>query len=155
MLKLCDKKMSFDDCELTILRAAVDSAEEQIGKRTVNSPEIQQIISIVENFIKRKSLICYGGTAINNILPKEDQFYNKEVEIPDYDFFTANALNDAKELANIYFKAGLTEVEAKSGQHYGTYKVFVNFIPVPYIALIASSFGRFLIKYINNFSLYL
>jgi len=130
MSKLCDNKMSFDDCELTILRAAVDNAEEQIGKKTVNSPEIQQIISIVENFIKRKSLICYGGTAINNILPKEDQFYNKEVEIPDYDFFTSNALNDAKELADIYFKSGLTEVEAKSGQHYGTYKVFVNFIPV-------------------------
>jgi hypothetical protein len=130
MSKLCDKKMSFDDCELTILRAAVDSAEEQIGKKAVNSPEIQQIISIVENFIKRKGLICYGGTAINNILPKEDQFYNKEVELPDYDFFTANALEDAKELADIYFQSGLTEVEAKSGQHYGTYKVFVNFIPV-------------------------
>jgi hypothetical protein len=130
MPKLCDKGMSFEDCELTILRAAVDNAEEKIGKRTVNSPEIQQIINIVENFIKKKGLICYGGTAINNILPKEDQFYNREVEMPDYDFFTANALDDAKELADLYFKAGLTEVEAKSGQHYGTYKVFVNFIPV-------------------------
>jgi hypothetical protein len=130
MPKICDKGMSFEDCELTILRAAVDNAEEKLGKRIVNSPEIQKIIVIVENFIKRKSLICYGGTAINNILPKEDQFYNKEVEIPDYDFFTSNALDDAKELADIYYKEGFTEVEAKSGQHYGTYKVFVNFIPV-------------------------
>jgi len=128
--KLCDKGMSFEDCELTILRAAVDNAEEKLGKRIVNSPEIKEIIEIVENFIKKKGLICYGGTAINNILPKEDQFYNKEVEMPDYDFFTANALEDSKELADIYFKAGFTEVEAKSGQHYGTYKVFVNFIPV-------------------------
>ena len=128
--KLCDKGMSFEDCELTILRAAVDNAEEKLGKRIVNSPEIKQIIEIVENFIKKKGLICYGGTAINNILPKEDQFYNKEVEMPDYDFFTPNALEDAKELSNVYFKAGFTEVEAKSGQHYGTYKVFVNFIPV-------------------------
>ena len=127
---LCDKKMSFDECELAILRAAVDNAEEKIGKRTVNSPEIQQIITIVENFIKKKGLICYGGTAINNILPKEDQFYNREVELPDYDFFTPNALEDAKELADAYFKMGLTEVEAKSGQHFGTFKVFVNFIPV-------------------------
>jgi hypothetical protein len=130
MPALCDKKMSFEECELTILRAAVDNAEEKIGKRTVNSPEIQQIITIVENFIKKKSLICYGGTAINNILPKEDQFYNLEVEMPDYDFFTPNALEDAKELALLYFKSGFTEVEAKSGQHYGTFKVFVNFIPV-------------------------
>jgi hypothetical protein len=84
----------------------------------------------VEDFIKRKSLICYGGTAINNILPESDQFYNKEIEIPDYDFFTHNALENAKELADIYYKKGFTDVEAKAGQHHGTYKVFVNYIPV-------------------------
>jgi hypothetical protein len=36
------------------------------------------MIKIVEDFIIRKKLICYGGTAINNILPERDQFYNKE-----------------------------------------------------------------------------
>ena len=124
------KDLSFADCELTILRMAVDKAEEKMGKRVVNSEDIQKIIKIVENFIQHKNLICYGGTAINNILPSEDQFYNKEAEVPDYDFFTPNALQDAKELADIYFKAGFTDVEAKSGQHFGTYKVFVNYIPV-------------------------
>jgi len=130
MRNICDRGVSFDDCELTILRAAVDDAEEKIGKRIINSPEIQKIIEIVENFIKKKSLICYGGTAINNILPREDQFYNREVEMPDYDFFTSNALDDSIELANLYFNSGFTEVESKSGQHFGTFKVFVNFIPV-------------------------
>ena len=122
--------LKFSDCELAILRQAVDKAEEKIGKRVVNSREIQQIITIVEDFLKKKSLICYGGTAINNILPIDDQFYNKEIEVPDYDFFSMNALNDAKELADIYYKSGFTDVEAKSGQHAGTYKVFVNFMPV-------------------------
>jgi hypothetical protein len=84
----------------------------------------------VENFIRQKKLICYGGTAINNILPKQDQFYNTDVEIPDYDFYSSNALVNAKELVDLYIKEGFVEVEAKSGQHYGTYKVFVNFIPV-------------------------
>jgi hypothetical protein len=60
----------------------------------------------------------------------EDQFYNKDVEVPDYDFFTPNALDDAKELADIYYEDGYTEVEAKAGQHHGTYKVFVNYMPV-------------------------
>ena len=122
--------LKFSDCELAILRQAVDKAEEKIGKRVVNSREIQQIIAIVEDFLKKKSLICYGGTAINNILPIDDQFYNKEIEVPDYDFFSTNALNDAKELADIYYRSGFTDVEAKSGQHAGTYKVFVNFMPV-------------------------
>ena len=124
------KDLNFSDCELAILRMAVDKAEEKIGKRVVNSEDIQKIINVVEDFLKTKNLICYGGTAINSILPESDQFYNKDIEIPDYDFFTFNALEDAKELADIYYKKGFTDVEAKAGQHHGTYKVFVNYIPV-------------------------
>lgn len=124
------KDLTFNDCELAILRMAVDKAEEKMAKRIVNSDDIKRIIHIVENFIKIKNLICYGGTAINNILPEEDQFYNKELEVPDYDFFSVNALEDARELADLYYKEGFTDVEAKSGQHHGTYKVYVNYIPV-------------------------
>ena len=108
------KDLTFEDCELAILRMAVDKAEEKMARRVINSDDIQKIITVVEDFIKHKNLICYGGTAINNILPSEDQFYNKEVEIPDYDFFTTNALDDAKELTDIYYKKGFTDVEAKN-----------------------------------------
>jgi hypothetical protein len=130
MKDVCDKKMTFQDCELAILRVAVDKAEEKQGKQITNSSEVKRIINIVEIFLRKKNLVCYGGTAINNILPKQDQFYNKDVEIPDYDFYSSNALNDAKELVDNYVANGFQEVEAKSGQHHGTYKVFVNFIPV-------------------------
>ena len=134
--EICDKNMKFEDCELAILRTAVDKAEERQGRKSANSPEIKKIITIVENFIRQKNLICYGGTAINNILPKQDQFYNKDIEIPDYDFYSADALNDAKALTDIYVKEGFVEVEAKSGQHFGTFKVFVDFIPVADITLL-------------------
>lgn len=132
----CDKKMKFEDCELAILRQSVDLAQEKIGKRIINSPEVQEIINIVEDFLKRKNLVCYGGQGINEELPVEDRFYNKEIDIPDYDFYSFNALDDAKELSDIYFRKGYTEVEAKSGQHHGTYKVFVNYIPVADISFI-------------------
>lgn len=130
MKDICDKKMTFQDCELAILRQAVDNAEEQKGQKIANSPEVKRIISIVENFLKVKQLVCYGGTAINSILPKQDQFYNYNIEMPDYDFYSPDALNNSKELVDIYVKNGFQEVEAKSGQHHGTYKVYVNFIPV-------------------------
>ena len=126
---LC-KGLTFSDCELAILRTAIDKAEEIQGRKSANSSEVKRIIGIVENFLRKKSLICYGGTAINNILPKQDQFYNTDIEIPDYDFYSSTALNDAKELVDIYIKDGFQEVEAKSGQHHGTFKVYVNFIPV-------------------------
>jgi hypothetical protein len=128
--EVCNKKMTFQECELAILRSAVDKAEARLGKLTANSPEVKKIITIVENFLRKKKLVCYGGTAINNILPKQDQFYNKEIEIPDYDFYSPNALRDAKDLTDAYFNEGFDEVEAKPGMHAGTYKVFVNFIPV-------------------------
>ena len=116
--------------ELDIVRKAVDLAEARSGRRTQRSPEIKKIIHILENFIRKKKLICYGGTAINNILPIEDQFYDKSIEMPDYDVYTLDGLNNAIELADIYYKEGFVDVEAKSGMHPGTYKVYVNFIPV-------------------------
>ena len=92
--------------ELQILRNAVENAEQVIGKRLAKSDIILNIIKILEDFLKKKKLVCYGGTAINNILSPEQQFYNKDIEIPDYDFFSPHALNDAKELADIYSKNG-------------------------------------------------
>jgi hypothetical protein len=99
-------------------------------KIDVQSTEIKRIINIVQKFIAKKELICYGGTAINNILPPDKWFYNYEEEIPDYDVFSKNAIDDAKELADIYFKSGYVNVEAKAGVHTGTYKVYVDFIPI-------------------------
>jgi hypothetical protein len=127
---ICNNKMSFEECELAILRQAVDESEEIKGKKTAMNEDVKKIVEILERFLQEKPLICYGGTAINNILPKQSQFYNRELEIPDYDFYSKNALNDAIELANRYADAKYIEVEAKSGIHHGTYKVFVNFIPI-------------------------
>lgn len=127
---LCDDTMTFHECELAILRHAVDLGDERKGSRVAQSEEVRKIIDIVETFISKKRLVCYGGTAINNILPEEAQFYNRNVEIPDYDFFSKHAMEDAKELADIYYRTGYHEVEAKAGVHHGTYKVYVNFIPV-------------------------
>jgi hypothetical protein len=124
------KSKDFGECELEILRNAVSNIEEKKGEEVTNTSEVKEIISIVENFIKDNKLICYGGTAINNILPKRDQFYNFEIEMPDYDFFSSEAMSDAKKLADVYKKKGYDEVLATAGTHYGTFKVFVNFIPV-------------------------
>ena len=134
--ELCDNKMNFKECELAILRAAVDETEKVVGKKIANSDDVKRMIIILENFLIKKKLVCYGGTAINNILPKYAQFYNRDVEIPDYDFFSDNAMADAKELADIYYKAGYVEVEAKSGMHVGTFKVYVNFIPMADITML-------------------
>ena len=129
---------AFEERELEILREAVDKIKMEQGALQTNLPEVKEIIGVVEDFIRGGDYICYGGTAINNILPYDDQFYDRSVELPDYDFFSTNAMEDSKLLADLYYKKGYREVEAKAGIHYGTYKVFVNFIPVADITQLSS-----------------
>ena len=132
--------VSLQEKELELVRNAIDLAGKKEGKRVVESPEIKKIINIVEDFMRSNKVICYGGTAINNILPVSEQFYDKTVEIPDYDFFSTTPQEHAKNLADIYYKKGFEDVEAKSGMHEGTFKVFVNFIPVSDITFISPEF---------------
>lgn len=127
-----------EEKELDMLRRAVDNAQRRQGRLRLQDPSMKSIISIVEDFIKTKNLVCYGGTAINNILPLGMQFYDKNTEFPDYDFYSSKALDDAEKLAELYYSKGFTEVEAKSGVHHGTYKVYVNFVPVADITQLPS-----------------
>ena len=120
----------YENRELELLKNAMNIEAKKRGERIAQNPVMKEIIGVLEKFISDKKLVCYGGTAINNILPESDQFYNRNLEIPDYDFFSSNAINDAKELADIYFRKGFSDVEAKAGVHYGTYKVFVNFFQI-------------------------
>jgi len=143
---ICDKGLSFEECELAILRHAVDKAEENVGRKRINDPEIQRIIQIIEQFLAKTGRIIYGGTAINNILPPEHQFYKKDIEFPDYDFFSPEPLKDAKKLVDIYYSKGFDEVEAKAGAHTGTFKVFVNFIPVADITYLVPELYKTLLK---------
>ena len=128
--RVCNENMTFGECELALLRHSIDKIERRSGSQRVKDPIIRNIINIVEEFMIKKKLICYGGTAINNILPAKDRFYDLSIELPDYDMYSPDALKHAIQLADLYHKKGFTDVEAKTGIHQGTYKVFVNFIPI-------------------------
>ena len=73
-----------DDLEQELVKQAVETIAARIGAKKTNDPKMKDIIATVERFIKKHELVCYGGTAINNILPELAQFYDKKTEIPDY-----------------------------------------------------------------------
>lgn len=137
--------MTFEEKELELLRKSVDIAEKKLGKKIKQSNDVDNIIKILEDFLRRKKVVCYGGTAINNILPENEQFYNNDVEIPDYDFYSPKAIDHSVELADIYAKKGYDEVEVRSGVHKETYKLFVNFIPIADITQLDPKLFRVLI----------
>ena len=151
----CPKNISFKDCELSILRKAVDLAEQTQGHQLLNTPEVKKIIKIVEDFIIHKKLIIYGGTAINNILPKYDQFYDYGYEIPDYDFFTPDITNDIAELIKDLKNKNYKDVYHRIGIHEGTHKILVNFVAIADITYISKEvFNTFLNRAIKRDSMY-
>ena len=87
-------------------------------------------LAVVKNFLENHRVLCYGGTAINNLLPKKDQFYNPEEDVPDYDFFSKTPQAHSVIIANQLRAKGIASVEVKPGMHLGTFKVFADFTGV-------------------------
>jgi len=112
-------------------------AQEQQDKEIAQDPSTRDIISIVHEFIQKEKVMCYGGTAINNILPKKEHFYDYRKDVPDYDFFSETPQKHAKKLADIIFSNGYKDTEVKPGIHLGTYKVFSNYLGVADITFLA------------------
>ena len=51
---VCTNNMTFNDCELAVLRQAVDTNDEIHGKNRGNDESIEDMINIVEKFINKK-----------------------------------------------------------------------------------------------------
>ena len=112
------------------IEKAASIAQDQIDKENASDPVVVRALDIVHKFIQSNRVMCYGGTAINNLLPKEDQFYDPERDIPDYDFFSSTPQIHAMEIADRLTDAGFKSVEVKPGVHLGTFKVFSDYIGV-------------------------
>jgi hypothetical protein len=128
--KLCNQDMTEDECELAILQNAVNESEALEGVRQVNDPKIKKMLHILEKFLSKGKNICYGGIALNAVLPNKMKFYDFDSELPDYDFFSRDALKDTIELCDLYHRAGFKDVEGRSGVNHGTFKVFVNYVAI-------------------------
>lgn len=111
-------------------------AQEQLARDDANNPAIKAVLALVEDFLESHRCMCYGGTAINNLLPPEDRFYDPKIDIPDYDFFSETPQLHAMELADIIAKAGFKSVEVKPGMHLGTFKVFADYTGVADISFL-------------------
>jgi hypothetical protein len=115
----------FDD-----LKKVVEEAQKRIDYTVAHDDDVKKAIDVVERFLRKKKRVCYGGQAINSLLPQEHKFYDSEFTVPDYDFFSPTVSSDVDELIDMLQGEGFTEVNKKVGMHEGTMKVYVNYIPV-------------------------
>jgi hypothetical protein len=128
------------------LEEAVEVAEERMNYEAAHNDEVLTSLGVVSEFIKKKKRVCYGGTAMNAILPDKKKFYNKDLDLPDYDFYTPDIEKDVEELVKDLREAGFKEVYHRVGMHEGTKKILVNFVPVADISLIDPELFQILLK---------
>jgi hypothetical protein len=118
------------------LKKAIEVASERLKYESAHNEELVGALRIVERFIRRKKRVCYGGTAMNMILPASKRFYNPDLDLPDYDFYTSDLEKDVEELVQDLKEAGYKDVYHRVGMHEGTKKILVNFVAVADISAI-------------------
>lgn len=117
-----------DDAEA--INKIAEAQLEKIEQSQAEDPNIKKSIAIVEAFLKSHPVMCYGGTAINNLLDPKDRFYDFTRETPDYDFYSKTPQVHAMEIADKLFAAGIPDIQVKPGVHLGTFKVFADYTGV-------------------------
>lgn len=118
------------------LKEAVEIAGERLSYESAHDEELLNALTVVAEFIRRKKRVCYGGTAMNMILPESKRFYNPEFDLPDYDFYTPDIEGDVEALVADLKAAGFKEVYHRVGIHEGTKKILVNFVAVADVSVI-------------------
>jgi hypothetical protein len=132
--------------QIDIIKQASEIAQAKTDYASAHDDNIIRAIDIVEEFLRKKHRLCYGGQAINAHLPAKYKFYDPEYSIPDYDFFTPNQNSDITVLVKDLKKAGFAEISVREGMHEGTIKIYVDYIPVADMTSIDPKLYRILSK---------
>lgn len=128
------------------IKKAAELAQNKIDYATAHNEQILHAIEVVENFLRKKHRLCYGGQAINAHLPDKYKFYDPERTVPDYDFFSPQPDQDIRVLVQDLKRAGFQEISAREGMHEGTVKIYVDYIPIADITEIEPTLYRILSK---------
>jgi hypothetical protein len=115
--------------QLDKVKTIIDDAQAIQDYKTAHNPEILLALSILEDFLRKRRRICYGGQAINAYLPKKYKFYT-ENDLPDYDFFSPTQDADIDDLIAMFYQKGFKEIAVRLSVHGGTKKVYVNYTAI-------------------------
>jgi hypothetical protein len=133
----------YTNTDIKLLEQNIDEIHDKIQniKYEIFDPtktEMDQILNIVLDYVKKKKRKIYGGTAHNEIIKninKEDSFY-KNSDIPDIDIYSYEPIIDIMKVANILAEKGFVDIEGREAQHKDTYSLFVkrvNYLDVSYV----------------------
>jgi hypothetical protein len=108
--------------------------------------EIEQVYSIIKNFIIEKNRKVYGGYALNLLLKQKDPklaiYDDYELTQADIEYYSSTPMEDLVELCDKIYKAGFKPVVGQEAQHGETYTIFVNYRKYCDITYIPNNINR-------------
>lgn len=120
--------------DITDIKAKLDDLSKESDKIRLNTyePTLNQLDKIYQDlykYAKEHKLIIYGGFAQNLLIKNKkdsDAFYN-EYSLADMEFYSYEPIKLSMDIAKYLYTKGYPYIQATSGVHEDTYKIFVNF----------------------------
>jgi len=114
--------------------------EVETFSKNIWKDDIKIAYEVVENFIKEKKRVLFGGMAIDMSLRLKGKKLYSDEALPDYDFLTPTNAEDAYEIGFRLYKKGLKNVDVINAIHIYTMKVRVNFTTVADVGYLPADF---------------
>lgn len=125
--------MLYDEKQYRIIKSNIEDIEKKANQKIDETliptwSKKMEILKKVQEYVKNKGMIVYGGTAQNELIcvkKTEDCFYDR-LDIKDVEFYSSNPLKDISEMAD-FFSTQYNNVQAREAQHEATFTLFIEF----------------------------
>jgi hypothetical protein len=87
------------------------------------------IYDLAKKFLQNENVLIYGGTAINELIPKKHRFYRSN-ELPDFDVFSMAAKRLGQKAIRFFKSHGYDSVSLTEALHEDSFKCIVSGLTV-------------------------
>jgi len=91
---------------------------------------VSNALKIVRKYISERRRIIYGGLAIDYALRLKDSSLYPKTELPDYDIYSPDNVNDAYNVVELLTDSGFENVSTSHRMHVQTMGVRINYVNV-------------------------
>lgn len=95
----------------------------------LNYEKYSSLFDDAYEFLAKKRVLLYGGTALNELMPEPRKFY-EPYALPDIDVLSPDAKKIAHDMVNLYSKNKHQANTFTEALHQGTYKVYSDGIQI-------------------------
>ncbi len=153
-----DNNTLYDYNNLNDFYNNIDNLINQVNKKKLleSDPtitEINNVQSIIYDYIKTNKKKIYGGVALKLLLEEKnatEQIY-EDYEFPDIDFYSWDPINDLIKLCNLLHEKNFKYVRGREAMHKESYTIYVNnkqYLNITYVP--KNIYNKIPFKEINN-----